>query len=236
MRRFQREIQAAAALDHPNIVRAYDADQIGGTHLLVMECIEGATDLAKLVKKNGPLPVAQACEYIRQAALGLQHAFERGMVHRDIKPANLLLTADGKTVKILDMGLARLDRPSADGEASSTMTQEGAVMGTPDYIAPEQAMESHTVDIRADLYSLGCTFYYLLTGTSAVSRRHADGEDAQAPAGGTQAGRAVATRRAAWGCQGGAEADGEEARRPLPDAGGSGDGVGIGVQPRRAGR
>jgi serine/threonine protein kinase/Leucine-rich repeat (LRR) protein len=163
IRRFQREVRSAAALDHPNIVHAFDADEIGGTHLLVMEYIEGATDLSRLVKKNGPLPVSQACEYIRQAALGLQHACERGLVHRDIKPHNLLLTADGKTVKILDMGLARLDQPSEDDQ-SSTMTQEGAVMGTPDYIAPEQALESHTVDIRADLYSLGCTFYYLLTG------------------------------------------------------------------------
>ena len=183
IRRFQREVRAAAALSHPNIVLAYDADQIGGTHLLVMECIEGASDLAKLVKKNGPLPVAQACEYIRQAALGLQHAFERGLVHRDIKPANLLLTADGKTVKILDMGLARLDQKAGDGEASSTMTQEGAVMGTPDYIAPEQAMESHTVDIRADLYSLGCTFYYLLTAKVPFPGGTLDGETAQAPAG-----------------------------------------------------
>src|SRR3954462_10272455 len=108
IRRFEREVRSAAALSHPNIVLAHDADQIGGTHLLVMEYVEG-TDLAKLVNKNGPLPVPQACEYIRQAALGLQHAHERGMVHRDIKPANLLLTANGSVVKILDMGLARLD-------------------------------------------------------------------------------------------------------------------------------
>ena len=155
----------AAALSHPNIVHAYDADEIGGTHLLVMEYIEGANDLAKLVKKNGPLPVEKACDYIRQAALGLQHAYERGMVHRDIKPANLLLTTDEKTVKVLDMGLARLDHAGTEeDDKSSTMTREGTVMGTPDYIAPEQAMDSHTVDIRADLYSLGCTFYFLLTG------------------------------------------------------------------------
>lgn len=163
VRRFEREVRSAAALSHPNIVHAYDADQVGGTHLLVIEYVEG-TDLAKLVKKNGLLPVERACEYIRQAALGLQHAYERGLVHRDIKPANLLLTADGMTVKVLDMGLARLDQSTADDDKSSTMTQEGMVMGTPDYIAPEQALESHTVDIRGDIYSLGCTFYFLLTG------------------------------------------------------------------------
>lgn len=163
IRRFEREVRAAAALSHPNIVHALDADQVDGTHLLVMEYIEG-TDLARLVQQNGPLPVAQACEYVRQVAFGLQHAYDRGMVHRDIKPANLLLTAAGKTVKILDMGLARLDHQDAADDKSSLMTQEGVVIGTPDYIAPEQALESHTVDIRADLYSLGCTFYHLLTG------------------------------------------------------------------------
>lgn len=162
VRRFEREIRAVAALSHPNIVRALDADNIGGTHLLVMEYIEGANDLAKLVKKNGPLPVPRACEFIRQAALGLQHAYERELVHRDIKPANLLLTPDGKTIKVLDMGLARLD--SGGDDKTSTMTHDGALLGTPDYIAPEQAVESHTVDIRADLYSLGCSFYFLLTG------------------------------------------------------------------------
>ncbi len=164
IRRFQREVRAAAALSHPNIVRAIDADEIDGTHLLVMELVEGAIDLSKLVKTKGPLPVPQACACIRQAALGLQHAFERGLVHRDIKPANLLLTADGQTVKVLDMGLARLDQGLVADDKGNTLTKEGTVMGTPDYIAPEQALASHTVDIRADLYSLGCTFYYLLTG------------------------------------------------------------------------
>lgn len=165
VRRFEREVRAAAALSHPHIVRAYDADQIGDAHLLVMEYIEGACDLSHLVQRLGPLPVSQACAYIRQAALGLQHAFERGMVHRDIKPHNLLLTADG-CIKVLDMGLARLTPAVSDGSSTGagTMTQEGAVMGTPDYIAPEQALDSHTVDIRADIYALGCTLYYLLAG------------------------------------------------------------------------
>lgn len=162
IRRFHREIQAAAQLNHPNVVRAFDADQVSDTHFLVMECVEGI-DLAKLVKKHGPLPVAQACDCAHQAALGLQHAYERGLVHRDIKPQNLLLTQEG-VVKVLDMGLARLDQPAEDTERSSTMTQEGTVMGSLDYIAPEQALNSHTVDTRADLYSLGCTLYYLLTG------------------------------------------------------------------------
>ncbi len=161
VRRFHREIRAAAALSHPNIVAAYDADEVNGTHFFAMECVEGS-DLAKLIKQHGPSPVAQACDWVRQAAVGLQHAHERGLVHRDIKPHNLLLTKQG-VVKVLDMGLARV-AAGEDGEISTTMTQEGMVMGTPDYMAPEQAEQSHTVDIRADLYSLGCTLYHLLAG------------------------------------------------------------------------
>lgn len=184
VKRFQREIRAAAQLNHPNIVLAFDADEANGSHFFTMEFVPG-TDLHQLVKKDGPLPVAKACDYIRQAAVGLQHAFSSGMVHRDIKPHNLLLSAPGSrpsasgspaagiqpkaesrepeaVVKILDMGLARV--ASSEGDATSMLTQEGAIMGTPDFIAPEQAHEAHEVDIRADLYSLGCTFYYLLTG------------------------------------------------------------------------
>ncbi len=162
VRRFQQEVRALAALSHPNIVLAHDAHEIDDTHLMVMEYVEGAIDLAKLVRKNGPLPVPQACDYIRQAALGLQHAHEKGMVHRDIKPGNLLLA--GGVVKILDMGLARLDRAGASDGTGSNMTRVGSIMGTPDFLAPEQALNTHTVDICADLYSLGCTFYFLLTG------------------------------------------------------------------------
>lgn len=160
VRRFQREVRAVAQLNHPHVVRAIDADTVGDALLLVMEFVDG-TNFSKLVKNSGPLPILDACEFIRQAALGLQHAHEKGLVHRDIKPHNLLLTRDG-VVKILDMGLARLTTP--DEHKSSVMTQEGGFIGTPDYIAPEQAINSHTADIRADIYSLGCTFYYLLAG------------------------------------------------------------------------
>ncbi len=160
VRRFYREVQAVGQLSHPNIVIAYDAAQVGDTHLFAMEYVEGM-DLAKLVRQKGMLPVGEACEYIRQAALGLQHAHEHGLVHRDIKPANLLVTARGGMVKVLDMGLARLQEGGDDERTQ--LTQEGSVMGTPDFIAPEQAMDSHKVDIRSDIYSLGCSLYFLLS-------------------------------------------------------------------------
>jgi serine/threonine-protein kinase len=163
-RRFRREIQVLAALVHPHVVHAYDAAEERGTCLLVMEYVEGV-ELSRLVREQGPLAVDRACEYIRQAALGLQHAHEHGLVHRDIKPANLLLAAKSGTVKLLDLGLARLMQPEEEGaEPSSALTQEGVVMGTPDFMAPEQAWDCSRVDIRADLYSLGCTLYFLLTG------------------------------------------------------------------------
>jgi formylglycine-generating enzyme required for sulfatase activity/tRNA A-37 threonylcarbamoyl transferase component Bud32 len=157
-RRFLREIQATARLAHPNIVVVHDAARIDGTQFFAMEYIEG-TDLARLVKDKGPLPISSACEYVRQAALGLQHAFEHGLVHRDVKPSNLLLTADGAVIKLLDLGVARC----RDLEESD-LTATGSVLGTPDYLAPEQATNSRGVDIRADIYSLGCTLYHLLTG------------------------------------------------------------------------
>jgi serine/threonine protein kinase len=159
--RFRREMRAAAQLSHPNIVLAYDADEVDGRHFLVMEYVEG-TDLKKVVEQRGPLPVLEACSYVRQAALGLQHAFERGWVHRDIKPANLLRNRE--TIKNLDFGLARFWQTREGDETASEVTTDDRFMGTPDFMAPEQAVDSHAVDIRADIYSLGCTFYYLLAG------------------------------------------------------------------------
>jgi uncharacterized protein (TIGR03067 family) len=166
--RFRREVQGAAQLSHPNIVTAHDAEQAGDSHFLVMEYVEGVS-LARLVAEKGALPVPQACDYVRQAALGLQHAFEKGLVHRDIKPANLMRTPQGQ-VKVLDFGLARFafdgspDATSSGTPPSGLLTQVGTVMGTPDYIAPEQATDAHAADIRADIYSLGCTLYDLLAG------------------------------------------------------------------------
>jgi WD40 repeat protein len=157
--RFARESRAAARLSHPNIVAAFDAEQAGATHFLVMEYVEG-TDLARLVAEQGPLPVDRACEYVRQATLGLQHAFEQGMVHRDVKPHNLMLTPQGR-VKILDFGLARF---ASEASSEAGITGTGTVLGTVDYIAPEQADNARRADVRSDLYSLGCTLYHLLAG------------------------------------------------------------------------
>lgn len=157
--RFYREARAAAALDHHNIVRAYDIDNEGNNHFLVMEYVEGR-DLEDIVRREGPLDYARAAEYIRQAALGLDHAHQAGLIHRDIKPANLLLTPQ-EVVKILDLGLARF---SEEEIASLTVAYQENVLGTADYLAPEQAVDSHRVDARADIYSLGCTLYFLLAG------------------------------------------------------------------------
>jgi serine/threonine protein kinase/WD40 repeat protein len=159
--RFRREIQLIARLAHPNIVMAHDAEQVGNVLLLVMEFCEGPT-LERLVEEVGPLAVGQACAYIRQATLGLHHAWERGVVHRDIKPSNLLVA--GTLVKILDLGLAGLRLPVGEAAASHTTPGSDLVLGTPDYMAPEQANDLRSADTRSDLYSLGCTFYHLLAG------------------------------------------------------------------------
>jgi eukaryotic-like serine/threonine-protein kinase len=157
--RFYREARAAAALDHRNIVRAYDVDNDGDTHYLVMEYVAGR-DLFRMVHDNGPMAFVAAAECIRQAAEGLAHAHDAGLIHRDVKPANLLVDDRG-VVKVLDLGLARFAR---DDGASLTLSFDENVLGTADYLAPEQAVDSHGVDGRADIYGLGCSFYYLLAG------------------------------------------------------------------------
>ena len=169
-KRYEREVLAAGRLQHPNIVSVFDAGEVNGRYYLAMEFVDGI-DLSRLVKDHGILPVPEACEYARQAALGIQHAHDRGMVHRDIKPSNIIVSGERHVpqatepafVKILDMGLIRAvgqDDPSA----GTDLTRDGTVVGTPDYMAPEQAKNSSTVDHRADLYSLGCALTFLLTG------------------------------------------------------------------------
>jgi serine/threonine protein kinase len=158
---------------HPNIVAALDAEQAGATHFLVTEYVEGI-NLYQRLQQRGRLPIEQACDCARQAALGLQHAFERGLVHRDVKPHNLMLTPEGQ-VKILDFGLARFVGQAAEeeGDEADLSPEEGAVagltpahrgLGTPDYLAPEVARDARRADIRADVYGLGCTLYHLLGG------------------------------------------------------------------------
>jgi serine/threonine protein kinase len=158
--RFYREGRAAGSLDHANIVRTFDNGQEGDYHFLVMEYVDGCS-LDGIVQKHGPMDLNRAAHYIRQAAIGLQHVHQAGLIHRDIKPGNLLLDRRG-TVKILDMGLVRFFHDQKD-----TLTQQydaTAVLGTADYLSPEQALNSHDVDPRTDVYSLGATFYFLLAG------------------------------------------------------------------------
>ncbi len=167
VRRFAKEARAAARLSHPNIVSAFDAEQEGDLHFLVMEYVDGE-GLNRIVNRNGPLDAATATNYIRQAALGLEHACQQGMVHRDIKPQNLMLTGDG-VVKILDFGLSKFRRQVADPDELDSATDETVLtlnntrLGTEGYIAPEQARDARSADIRSDIYSLGCTLFFLLT-------------------------------------------------------------------------
>jgi len=159
--RFLREAQASAALNHPNIVRVFDADIVEKSPIMVMEYLDGAT-LHQLVAQHGALPVGRAAEYLRQAATGLAHAHSLGQVHRDVKPSNILVERSG-TVKLLDLGLVRF----FDTDRNAKLTQrfdDNAILGTADFIAPEQAMDSSSADPRADIYSLGYTLYFLLTG------------------------------------------------------------------------
>ncbi len=194
IRQFKRELQAVALLAHPNVIKTFDAYEEGQRHFFAMEFVEG-TDLDRFVKLSGPLPVEQACDFIRQVAQGLQHAHQLGLVHRDVKPANLFLinppmqglqlsagltpprrTGD-PTVKILDWGLARLRRNAGDPSQAATQTitesfqlEKGLLIGTADYISPEQTRDATVVDIRSDVYSLGCTFFHLLTGEPPFAR------------------------------------------------------------------
>ena len=172
VQRFQTEVMAAARLMHPNIVTAFDAGQCNGRPFLVMEYVDGR-NLSELLKQRGPLPLRSAVDCILQAAKGLQYAHQQGVIHRDIKPSNLLVDRRG-TVKILDMGLARIGG-AAEEPGGDRLTQNGQVMGTCDYMAPEQAADTHTADARADVYALGCTLYRLLTGEAPFKASHAVG-------------------------------------------------------------
>lgn len=163
--RFEREIQYAATLNHPNIVRALDADRVGNQYFLVMEYVEGR-DLKAIFKDHGRLTIEFSCECIRQVALALQHAHNRGVVHRDIKPSNMLVAKDSKNgrpiVKLLDLGLARIDEE--DTPSDDSITHSGQIMGSPDYMAPEQATNARNADIRSDIYGLGATLFQLIAG------------------------------------------------------------------------
>jgi CheY-like chemotaxis protein/tRNA A-37 threonylcarbamoyl transferase component Bud32 len=181
IKRFQREVEAVARLSHPNIVMAHDADEAEVGHFLVMEFVNGR-DLASEVQKRGPLPVGEALDCIVQAARALEYAHGQGIIHRDIKPANLLRDVSG-VVKVADLGLARFEEGAGKPEDASALTQAGTVMGTADFMSPEQAMGAANVDHRADIYSLGCTLHFLLLGKPpyegptmmAVLLKHRDG-------------------------------------------------------------
>jgi CheY-like chemotaxis protein len=160
--RFQREVETIARLGHPNIVMAYDADEAEAGHFLVMEYVKGR-DLASVVEKSGPMAPAEALGCILQAARGLAYAHSQGIIHRDIKPANLLYD-ENQSIKITDLGLARLSNPKT-GTAASSITQAGGLLGTANYMPPEQAADPAAADARADIYALGCTLHYLLTGS-----------------------------------------------------------------------
>lgn len=167
VKRFQREVETIAALGHPNIVMAYDADEAEVGHFLVMEFVNGL-DLAACVERDGSFPLTRAVDCILQAARGLAYAHSQGIIHRDVKPHNLLVDDSG-TIKVTDLGLARLNHGGAGSASDADVTMAGGVIGTADYMPPEQAVDSTTIDHRADIYSLGCTLHYLLTGRPPYS-------------------------------------------------------------------
>jgi serine/threonine-protein kinase len=178
-RRFRREIEVMSRLEHPHIVRAYDAGQVGPQLYLATEFVDG-TDLATVVTARGPLSAADACLVLYQSALALRHIHEKGFVHRDMKPSNLIRDRATGAVKILDLGLSGFNRSALETTPPLALTRDGVVLGTPDYMAPEQVQNPHRVDIRADLYGLGCTVYFLLTGQppfdgSAVEKMYKHG-------------------------------------------------------------
>jgi serine/threonine protein kinase len=170
--RFYREARAAGSLDHPNIVRTHDIDQDGNLHFIVMEYVDGS-NLLEVTKKFGPMDVGRAVWYAYQMALGLEYAFRAGIIHRDVKPGNVLIDRKG-TAKLLDMGLARFFKDQND--LLTVKYDDKIVLGTADYVAPEQVANSHAVDVRADIYGLGATLYFLLAGhpvypTGTVSQK-----------------------------------------------------------------
>lgn len=173
VKRFRQEMRAVGKVNHPNVVSASDAGTIDGQHFLVMELVQGA-DLARIIHERGPLNVADACEIVRQAAIGLQHAHDTGLVHRDVKPSNIMLALDG-SVKLLDLGLAGLNNTEFESTANVVVTDRltsvGQIMGTLDYMAPEQIKASPEVDGKADIYALGATLFQLLTGRTPCGDR-----------------------------------------------------------------
>jgi serine/threonine protein kinase len=166
LNRFATELKALGKLEHPNIVRALDAGEVEGMHYLVMEYVDGE-DLSQLVERRGRLSVRQACHVIRQAAIGVAYAHAQGLVHRDIKPANLLLTKRWR-VKILDLGLARFH--TSGRWVLPNQSKPEQLIGTPDYMAPERWNDPMAADHRSDLYALGCTLHFLLTGRAPFER------------------------------------------------------------------